>query len=358
MDKNNKKLEAETEEAPASSERKNEVLPTSSEQRIMIFPRGRFWIAHMRKWMTFNDKFFDKVIKNFDGKVFPQAFIDKNHELGESFGDIVQFEKHEKGLYAILALNELGVTAVKDRQYRYISPFFGTIVDNQKQTHNDILVAITLTNIPALLVSMPQIQDQLTLTQKIDLHRQGGGNMNKLSYKLNELQKKIGMETMVMLQEDADPEAMAEVIAAIAEKITEIMELLATVTEEKEAAEEGQEEAEEMTAKIKTELAAKIKEDGEKEKTAYFDQAVKEGRVDMKNLESWQAQWDKDKDFVIKMLDQVEKNIEGQLTAGSNGNINLSKEDIAIMKATGWEITPENIAKYKRDVLDPEKEEV
>lgn len=134
-------------------------------QKILIFPRGQFFVEKYGASLAFDDDFFKRVIDNFKNEKLSKPFIDKNHEFRESFGDITALEITEAGVMASIKLNKKGAELVKDREYRYVSPSYSPVSDSQGVKYQDVLVTVSLTNVPALNGSLPMLQEQIQLSR-------------------------------------------------------------------------------------------------------------------------------------------------------------------------------------------------
>jgi hypothetical protein len=190
---------------------------TSRAQWIMGFPKGKFYFEKYGKDFDFSEAFFDKIGEAFDDESLSKPYIDNDHEFGKSFGDILDYEIRDDGMYFKIQLNADGIQAIKERQYMYISPAFGATTNTQAKKFNWKLMAISLTNIPAFEGAIPQLQAQIELTKE----KTGGVLMLELA-KLLEVEK---------------PEESTMILAAqkLKEEITELSKKLADVEMEKAA---------------------------------------------------------------------------------------------------------------------------
>lgn len=317
--------------------------PEGGEQWVLAFPRGKFFIQHLEKSLVFDDLFFNRVIENFNDASLTKPFIDKNHELKESFGDIKDFEIIEEGLNIKVKLNESGVTELKNRNYRYHSPTFGNLTDTTGKKRQDVLVSISLTNIPALMGNLPQLQDQLSLE-----------NTHEQVYTLHQIKeddRMIKLTQMLNLMDEASPEAIMEAVIVIKDSLTEALSVIESITAEKEVAEGDKEAAEEKVEEMEKELSGiKLKAD-EEEKELFFKDALESGKVTTPDVTKLSAMWGKDKEWVKDFVGGKEaKEVDAQvsLSAPNAQMIKLEDEnDAFIMKDKGMDPSnPEDVKKY------------
>lgn len=142
----------------------NEIKPTEEEQSIKVFPRGTYYIQKYGKDVEFNDEFFNQIATAFSSQKLSKPKIDKDHEFKTSFGDLNSYDIKNDGMYFKIKLNPKGVELVKNREYNYISPAWGKTKDLTKSEFPNRLLAVSLVNFPALEGALPELQDQLRLS--------------------------------------------------------------------------------------------------------------------------------------------------------------------------------------------------
>lgn len=312
-----------------------------AQQWVQIFPRGKVYIEHYDETLNCNDEFYKQMMIAFESKTLHKPFIDVNHEFKESYGSIDYLEIREKGLFAAITLNENGVKAIKNNEYKYISPAFGNVTDNKGNKYENALIAVTLTNIPALQGTLPTLQEQLKLSGQLDdikilsfekPHKNGGKTMKKLA-------NFFGLNA----------EASEDSIINEAEKKIQTLEVRASKAEKSlEAVKLERDTAVNELEKASEKLKAIELEAHEKEKKAFFDSVREEGKVEIKELEMWENHYDENKDFVIKVLSARTAKPKGQQTTTSGGDSKkLTAEDEAIMLDRGMDPdNPEDAKKY------------
>jgi hypothetical protein len=313
-----------------------ELEAVDTSQEIKILPKKRVWIQKYKNYINLDDALFTRMINEFNSGVFPKVFIDVQHDLGKKYADITQLTIKDDGLYANIELNGLGIDAIKFNKYSYISPDWSDRTDTNKVTHKDVLRAVTLTNIPALLGELPPIQDQITLSED--------DNMNEFEKRIALIEARLKAITLA----DGDPAAMPAIDPeAINNLLTLANEMVAKITEltgEKGAAEAIAETATAELTEIKTKQKAKDKE-------IFFDEMVKKGKVSPgKELEDWKAHFDDSEEFTRKMLnDRPDKTKTTQLSGGMGDNVQLSDEDRQIAESSGYDLSdPKQEAKFKK----------
>lgn len=124
-----------------------------------IFPHGVFHHPVYGK-LDFREPFFQTVKQNFDSRVRKiEPFIDFRHENGEAAGWIKELEiRPGDGMFAKIEWTDIGYNAVKRQHFRYFSPEFGKYTsESTKQTFDNVLNAVALTNIP-FLKDLPDVR--------------------------------------------------------------------------------------------------------------------------------------------------------------------------------------------------------
>jgi hypothetical protein len=310
-----------------------QVLPTGGDQWILVFPRGKHYIQKEDTWLDFNDAFFGQIADAFDDDRLTKPFIDKNHEYQESFGNITSYNIDDAGMHFQVKLNNAGIDLVRSEQYKYISPSFGPMVDTTKTPHENVLLAVSLTNIPALMATIPSLQDQLTnLENKI----KGEKNMfHELTSILN-LQDGASESTIAAaIQSMMD--SGQEKDAIIAELKAELEKLQADMAE-KDAV--MQEQGDELT-KLKTEQAT-VEAEKVVDKAIELQQfhpAVRDIKI---------KAYLSDKDAVLQEIALLPKKDTVQLSGNTPNSSDLTTLDYQIMDNLGLDRNkPEDVQLYK-----------
>ena len=315
----------------------NKLEATNNEQVIQVFPRKKVFIEKYKTNINFDDKLFDQIISNFNNETLFKPFIDKDHELKESFGDITELFKNEKGLFARVKLNNLGIDAVKNGVYKYISPEWGSRSNTQNKQFRNVLWAITFTNIPALEGELPTLQDQIKLTREVHYmdykqklaHFEGRLNGN---YRLQEGEEQSVPMNFVM------------------EMLNALKDVTAQMEEALGAKEQVERVAEEATAELNKFKASQR----EKNKKEFFDFVVKEGILHPAKVTDWEEIYDTNEEWARKMLkkDGFTNNNEIQTSRQSENKSltqGLDDLDLKIMKDRGFDIDkPEDVKLYKK----------
>jgi hypothetical protein len=310
-------------------------LSATPEQTVKVFPRKSVFVEKYNEYITFDDNFFDKMIESFNNPKLFKPYIDKEHELGIKYADITALFKKPDGLYATVELNELGLKAIKNNEYSYISPEWGARIDTEEIEHPVVLWAITLTNIPALEGELPRLQEQIKLERE-----------RKMSMSEKTLRLTARLEAF-KLQGEADPAMMIKVIEETIAAIGEIqMKLTEAIGQRDQAIEESNAVSQQYES-----LHAEI---NSKNKEAFFEEVVKSGQVEMAELEAWKNQYETSKDFVTKILTSRPKKQNAQLSAtmANLDQTGLTEEDYFIMAQEGYDKTdPKDVNRYKKLVL-------
>lgn len=274
---------------------------------LLIFPKGRFFVEKYNEWFDFNDAFFDAIIDTFKNSSLPKPFIDIDHNEGESFGEIVDLYKGERGLIGKVELNEDGKNILKQKKYRYISPSWGEIVDNANKKWANYLKSVSLTNMPALMILQP-LSEQVALTNK-------EVKMKKISYDLSQ----VTDDAVKKLIDDliAQGEAKEEIIASLNAKIFELQKEIEGTKDENEA--------------LKNENNAIKQEAMNREAEEFVKKQVENKKIEMSLFDYWLEQYKIDKEKTQKYFDLITlKNADAYKLSTK---FNLTEEDILIMKS-------------------------
>lgn len=332
---------------------------------IKVFPRRSVYIEKYDENIVFNDLLFDQMIDAFKCPKLFKPYVDEDHQLKEKFADIIELYKKEDGLYAKIELNAKGIDAIKNNVYSYISPEWGDRTDADGDTHKNVLWAITLTNIPALEGENPKLQEQIKLQKPL-----GGYKMVTTKLELtNSLAKLEGKFSNYKLQDE--PGVLPPEIMEAIQMVKDAIAIIDQLTQQKD---EAVEQVEEMTAQkeVAEKTAVEYKEkfdaiENEKallEKETFFEDVVKEGKLNPDEVEDWKLQYDKSKGFVTKILTSRPKKESGQKTSTTldtkgdeviykGKKYKLTAEDYTIMANQKYDRNnPSDVDNYIRNVLE------
>lgn len=279
---------------------------------VKTLPKGKVYIEKYDKYFDFCDDLLNELADNVNNPDLAKPFIDKNHEKKESYGDIISAEVREDGLYTFWDLNEEGKKAIKNRLFRYISPEFGNVKDQNGKMIKNVLIAVTLTNIPALRGGLPQLQEQITLENK-----------NKKEVKSME-NEKLQLE---MLQKTT-----LELEAVKKEKI-ELQTELEAVKKQKDDANKQLIDATQKLNQIELEQTKKEAKEFVKEK-------IELQIMNPKQAEYWELEYIGDPEKTVKAFEGIEGKKEAQITTPQQDScrIELSAEDKKKMKLAGLDV--------------------
>lgn len=326
---------------------------------ILVFPRGRHYFQKYDEWVSFDDKFFEEIADGFDSKTLGRPFVDKEHELAESYGEILDYRWDSRGMEFKVRLNDVGKLLVSSRQFKYISPAFGRMKDIEGKEHKMVLYAISLVNFPALMGAVEDLQTQLQLKNGQIKKKTEVKKMAKLKLDANKLTslkgfvdegkiKNLVNHSVVKLQateEGIDVAEVQDVLAGLVEMLDEMKARIETVTAEKKAAEDAATKINEEVAEMK---AKALKEEAE----VVILQAIKDGQYQPVLKELKVSQYVENKETIEKELSLLPKIKDGQKTKVSNsGIVTLSAEDREIAKAAGYDLSDEKELKAYISVM-------
>jgi len=292
-----------------------EDFPNNNQNKILIFPRGRFFVEKYQEWFNFDDLFFEKIIDTFYNSNLPRPFLDIDHEQGKSYGEIKELLVEDDGLYGIIELTEEGKKLLKDNAYRYISPSWGEIVDNRGKKWEFYLNSVSFTNIPALLQGQQKLQEQLKLTNFIFFKE--AKKMKKINYELSQ----ITDDAVKKLVEDliTQGEAKEEIINSLQKQLDLLKEELV----------KAQQEAE----KAKQEVAAIKEEALNREAEDFVEKQLNQKKIQISVADYWKKQYKLNKDDVIKYFEAINSVENEKEVVKLSNKYNLTNEDIIVMKS-------------------------
>lgn len=316
----------------------SDIKADSAPQTIKVFPRARVFIQKYNDYFDFNQEFFNEIAKSFDNDTVIRPFIDNDHKMADSYGDVLGYKILDDGMYFDIKLNDNGIDAIQTGKYKYISPAFSSLKDTNGVYHKWVLLAISLTNFPALMRELPALQEQLTLSGHI-----GGNNMDLRNKLCNFFQ----------LQGEASDAAIIDAIQSFMSDLDKIKADLQAAIEGKAAAEEkakvseekaevAEKAAEEMNAELTLLKTEKLQDEAAK----VIDDAVEAGQYHPSIRElKYKKYLDGGKEEIEKELSLIPKiELSGEInkTVKKLDNSKISDNDKAIMLDCG---------------LNPEKEE-
>lgn len=319
------------------------VNPLPNGVEVQIFPRGKLFIEKYDKWIIFDTVLFSDMIRAFQSDKLFKPFFDNEHKLGEKFGDILELYEKPEGLFARVDFNDMGKQAIMDRKYSYISPEFGTRKDLDGIPHANALWAVTLTNIPAFEGKIKPLQEQVKFSKLPDI---GGRNMTVKET----LAKFEGRITALKFANEPTGQPSGDMNGML----TELVDTLKTWAAKIEELTMGKEQAEAKVEEVEASLSKIQKEKDEKEKDEFFETAVKQGQLEIGELEFCKNLYDVSKDNVKSMILARPVKDSGQISLTKQPtNTNLSADDYEIMKKQGFHRDDGtfDIVRYERDVL-------
>lgn len=296
---------------------------TEEINKILIFPVGRYYVEKYKQWLSFDDVFFNKILLAFNSPTLPKPYLDIDHELGEAVGEIVDLEITNDGLMAHIMLNEEGIKKIKNREYRYVSPSFGEIINNEGVKFELYLDSVSLTNAPALLASIPKLQEQLNLNRRATM------------------QKKF------ILSQITD-DAVKNVVAELLEQGEKHEEIIASLEKEKNELLKKLEETQKEAEQAKTETEAIKQEQQSKEADEFIKSQVEMKKLNVKHSEFWKKQYCLNKDETIKYFNEIEAKGPCDIYRLSS-KYELSNDDVAIMKSLKLNINDEKDVEFYKN---------
>ncbi len=285
-------------------------------QKVLTLPRGKFYIEKYDTYIEFGDKLFNDIINNFKNPKLSKPFIDRNHEYKESYGDIVDMEIGEEGLYTYWTLNNRGIELIKTGTYKYISPSIENVKDLDGNLCRNVLISITLTNVPALLGALPTLQEQIQLSR----NKEGGRTMG---FEL--IKTELGLD--VNVNESVVLNRVKELKTEL-EKMKEMKMEMETVLKEKVELEKKLKETEKTLTELNAELQNIKQESLKREAEETIKKAIELGQYHPKLYDLKVEQYMKDKETVKKELEILPKTKdEGRKTKTDKEDTNIQLYD-------------------------------
>lgn len=126
--------------------------------RSKLLPLGKVYLyGHQETEIT--QEFLEKLVANFKaGYPHYKPFVNLNHESHEKYGEVVELEIADDGLYVTLELNEDGAMLYTSKKYEYLSAEIDLNYRdrNTGEEVGPVLIGVALTNRPAMPI--PPIQ--------------------------------------------------------------------------------------------------------------------------------------------------------------------------------------------------------
>lgn len=320
----------------------------SGEGWVMVFPRGEHYIDKYETTLNFNDKFFSSIEKWWKGSTFKKPYLDKGHAFDEKYGEFTEYRITDKGMEMYLILNDEGKALVKSDKYSYLSPFFGNMKDSSGKKFENVVLAVSLVNSPALMV-LDKIKDQIALSIKGNENKIKGGSQVEIRELLaSKLKLSFAADDMSILT-----------------RIDELLNAGATIDDLKAEIQTMKDELKSANDKLaESELACKTARDEKKkmsdelsiiktkqlndEAVSVIDEAIKLGQYHPSLKEMKVESYIKDKDSVMKelaVIPKVEK--KGQITSSNveSFSCSITEEDKKIFEDAGYDLSkPEDVA--------------
>jgi len=294
-------------------------------KKLLVFPKGKFYFEKYQEWFTFDDEFFDEIIKSFKSEILPRPFVDINHRQDESYGEVVDYELTEDGLYFFIKFNKKGLDLLKEGEYRYISPSFGSITATDGTFFKWYCDSISLTNIPAFLNAIKKIQSQITLKK--------GGAMKKIydflktKYKLTAETDQAVEDLVLKLLEEG--QAKEEIIKSLEAKLEILKKEVEETRQKEEVAKQEVEASKKELARIKDEIKNKEVDD-------FLLNLVKDKKIDASQTSFW-------RDLALQDFQKVKNyflNVKNDLEICKTiVNYDLTNEEIEIAKLAGYDLS-------------------
>jgi len=324
------KLFAELQESGIEMSLQKVKLDKGAEKQIIkLFPRKKVFVEKYQYKFNFDDLFFNEIIDNFENPKLFKPFGDEQHQLGIKFFDITRLFAQEDGLYAEIELNNIGMEAIRNREYSYISPQWGQRVDTEGHSYKNVLMAVTLTNIPALEGELPTLQEQIQLSRERKM---------EFEKRIIELSAKVG--GFKLAAGEVDPMAVMKVLEEAVAMIDELKAKIVEVTGAGQAAEEAAEMAKKELSEIK---AAQEKKDTD----IFFESAIKDGKMLPVEESHMRKLYALDKVAVSEILNLRNGAEDSKLSANVETSTKLDKLDMEIMKERGMDAkNPAHVQMY------------
>lgn len=300
---------------------------TDEVKKLLVFPRGKFYFDKYKEWFNFDDDFFTEIKKSFNNSVLPKPFVDINHRQDESYGNIIDLEITQEGLYFYIIFNEKGKELLKNNEYQYISPSFGEIVDINGEKHRWYCDSISLTNIPAFLNTIPKIQEQITLNKGVIMKKIKDLLITK--FKLTAETDAAVEDLVIKLLEEG--QAKEEILKSLQTKVEQL-------TKELEEAKAKEQEAVETLEKERKFVKEKEIED-------FLLENVKNKKLQANQTDFW-------RELSRQDFEKVKKYFANVKTEDGVGytflNTDLSAEEVEIAKMCGYDLNnSKHLAKLK-----------
>lgn len=298
-------------------------------QTVKTIPIGSFYVSKYGETIEFTREKLKEIEQNLNNPALFQPFVDKNHEYQESFADITGGELKEDGLYTNWKLNDKGIELIKNNSYRYISPTISEITDTNGKKYNNVLVAVTLTNIPALLGNLPKLQNQMEFSLQ-----------ERLKILIPKQEDRTKMKN-ICLELGLNPEASElTVLNTLKSKMVELeaeKKKCVQMADDVMTLQKQKDEAIKQLIEIQEKLNALEKGAVEKEADEFTTELLECNLIHSKQADFWKAEFISNKAKTIKAFEGIERQKKEVISQSSNviSNVELSAQDIKRMKIAG-----------------------
>lgn len=117
-----------------------------------LLPLGRVYL-YGEEEVEITEDILKAIVKNFkNGYPHYKPFLNVDHRSSEKYGEVVDMEIREDGLWATLELNEDGTALLEDKKFEYLSAEIDmNFVDRKTgEKKGPVLLGVALTNRPAM----------------------------------------------------------------------------------------------------------------------------------------------------------------------------------------------------------------
>ena len=306
---------------------------------VMVFPRGKHYVNKYQTVLNFDDKFYNNVVKTWTQSKFKPPYLDKDHDMRESYGNFTDYRVTPKGMEMYLQLNDAGKDLLKSGQYQFLSPTFGKSKDADGVEYETVVFTVSLVNAPALMV-LESLQKQIALSMAEGNNSKGGplvGLKETVAIKLG-LNPEADDSSILnaidtLLNGDKDISSVKLSLKAESEKVIQLSADLEKATQKQKEAEDA----------LKVVKLTSLKDEAEK----VIDEAIALQQYHPSLKEMKVKAYMANKEDIIAELKLIPAKKEGDKkysTSSSGDKYELSAQDRKIAEDAGYDLSkPEDM---------------
>lgn len=305
-------------------------LDATLTSKIVIAKKGQFTDPRYGKF-AITDKDFQDWVRNFSA-LNPNVAGDLDHasERGgstEAAGWIKSLQPEGDHLMAEVEWTPVGAKAIQEKRYRFISPSYGTYVDEKGKKTPNVLKSFALTNKPFLREGMPA----LSLSQAIEDEREALTALRVLadstaaptpqspSDSRRRMSEFTNIAKSLNLAEDADEATILSAIEDLSSREVEQKSLSQLASDEGKVVLDASDYEAVKSDASKGRQA--LEELADERFARVYDKALSEGKIKTTDeaRDEWRKRFDRDAEDTTKLLSELPAQVNTGAPHGATG---------------------------------------